>query len=92
MVALFLDDCPRHLSDIREAIASGDGQGMEQAAHALRGSVGIFGGEDVLGAVQKLEAMGRADDLTRGEEAYADLEIEIDRLKAALSAPVKRGA
>ena len=84
IAGLFLDGCPRMLSDIRQAIADRDSRALEHAAHALKGSVSNLSARAVFEAALKLEGMSRKGDLTRAEEACAALEQEIECLKSAL--------
>ena len=83
---LFLDACPRRLSTIREAIALGDGQALQAAAHSLRGSASNFGATAVVATALRLEAMGRANDLSDAAEVYRVLEREVACLQAELVA------
>jgi two-component system sensor histidine kinase/response regulator len=83
---LFLDACPRRLSAIREAIALGDGQALQAAAHSLRGSASNFGATAVVALALQLEAMGRVNDLSGAAEAYSVLEREVAYLQTELAA------
>jgi len=81
LVRLFLNDCPKKLSAIKRAIARRDGRMLASAAHALRGPIGLFFGDDETALItRKLETMGRRADLAGAREAYADLERNILRL------------
>jgi CheY-like chemotaxis protein len=86
VTALFLEEAPGLLSEIRDALARSDGGAVERAAHKLKGSVGIFGAERALDVAQYLEKMGREGDLTGAEEAWLRLDEEIGRLKGAMTA------
>ena len=82
--SLFLSECPRHLEKIGRAIAEGDGEGLESAAHALKGAVAIFTQEGPFKAALRLEELGQASDLGRAGEVYQALQEEIDRLEPLL--------
>ena len=86
LTRLFLADCPGMLSAIKKAIASQDARGLQQAAHALKGSIANFAARGPFEAALKLETMGRRSELTGAEEAYLTLEKEITRLSQALAA------
>ena len=86
LAGAFLEEYPKLLSEIREAIARDDSTALMHAAHTLKGSVGIFAANIAFEAALKLETMGRAEDLANAEEAYAALEEELKRLKPALEA------
>jgi len=81
---IFLDQCPDALGEIREAIETGDAHALEQAAHALKGSVANFGAENACAAAYKLEAMGRTGELNGSNGALQDLEAALSRLKPEL--------
>lgn len=84
MAAMFLDECPRHVSGIRQAVVSHDARSLETAAHALRGSVSNFTARRASQAALSLELMGRAGDLTGSAQALVELEAELERLKPVL--------
>jgi CheY-like chemotaxis protein len=86
LTKLFLADCPRMLLTIRQAVASRDPQGLQRAAHALKGSIANFAARAPFEAALKLETMGRSGELTGVEEAYLALEKEVTRLERALAA------
>lgn len=92
LVGLFLAECPKLLSEMREAVARGDAKALARAAHALRGSVSNFEEGDVFDVVLRLEEMGREGLLTHAEEAYAALEEGIARLQPALATLGKEAA
>jgi len=84
IVALFLEDHPRLVSDIRMAIREGDAQRLEKAAHALKGSVGNFASESAFQAALGLETIGRNQDMAQAPEAMIDLENKISQLQEQL--------
>jgi CheY-like chemotaxis protein len=86
LTRLFLADCPEMLSRIRLAMVSRDPQALQQAAHALKGSIANFAARDAVEAALKLEMMGRRKDLAGVEDAYLSLKKEIRRLQRALAA------
>jgi len=82
----FFSDCPRLLAGMRAAVAGSDHQALEQAAHSLKGAVGNFAAAAAFEAAAVVEKMGRAGSLDQAEEAIAQLEAELERLKLALAA------
>jgi CheY-like chemotaxis protein/HPt (histidine-containing phosphotransfer) domain-containing protein len=84
MAGLFLQDCPRLLTEIREAGAHSDGEALERSAHQLRGSVGNFTTGAAYEAARQLERMGRENNFTRAEEACVTLEKEMESFSSAL--------
>jgi PAS domain S-box-containing protein len=84
IVELFLEELPKLMGEIRDAVARHDSEALERAAHTLKGSVGNFHANAVVGAAQHLETIAREGDLRGAREALAVLEREAERLKPAL--------
>lgn len=80
MIELFITDYPKLMSKIKNAIIQKDSRELERNAHTIKGSVGNFAADSVYGIALSLEIMGRNDDMTDAEEAYAKLEREMERL------------
>jgi signal transduction histidine kinase/CheY-like chemotaxis protein len=92
LVATFLDDCPRLVREIAEAIARGEAAGLSRAAHTLKGAVGYFGCPAVRDAAFRLEVMGRTGNLTGAGESFRGLEQALGQLKPALAGLVAEPA
>ena len=89
----FLEECPKRLQGLRDALACGDSDAVARLAHALKGSVGNFAARRAVEAAQKLETIGREGEVARGIEAYIELDEAIERLKPALLAlPQSKGS
>lgn len=84
MIATFLRDTPQRLSGIQKALEQKNGQNLASLAHALKGSVGIFGAHVARDCCQKLQDLGRANDLSEISAAYDRLKEEIAQLEANL--------
>jgi HPt (histidine-containing phosphotransfer) domain-containing protein len=86
IAALFMEDYPNVLAELRAAAARGDAQAVERAAHGLKGSVGNFGAQAAVDAAFHLEQMGRAGNLSRAREAIDTLARALDALHPELKA------
>src|SRR5579863_9547145 len=86
IAALFMEDYPSVLTEIRAAAARGDAKGVERAAHGLKGSVANFGAQTAVDAALQIERMGRAGDLSRVSEAIDTLALALDALHPELEA------
>ncbi len=84
LVMIFLQDCPRLVGAVREAVARGDARALERAAHTLKGTVSNFAAPAATAAALRLEQMGREGNLAQAGEACAALEAEIERLRPLL--------
>jgi len=87
LAALFLDDYPNTLEQLRTAIASGVAIDIEHHAHSLKGSASNFGAPEVVAAALSLEQQGRTHalietpaSLHRLESALAILKPELESL------------
>jgi two-component system, sensor histidine kinase and response regulator len=85
LVAIFLEESPIRLAEIRRCLVSGDAKGLERAAHTLRGSVGSLGARAAAHAALALEIKGRDGALAGAEVEVAELEREMSRLEGDLA-------
>jgi PAS domain S-box-containing protein len=85
MAELFLDESPRLLTTLRDAVAHGNAQTAAYAAHTLKGSVANFAATPAFTAAQKIERMARQGDLSQAQAAFADLEAQLKRLEPVLT-------
>ncbi|CBE68838.1 MAG: response regulator [Candidatus Methylomirabilis oxygeniifera] len=91
LIRLFLDDCPKRLQEIRDAVRRGDGAALMQVAHSLKGAAGMFGARIAVEALGRLEAMGRDGDVTHAGQTFATMEAALARLTPALAQFMKEG-
>jgi HPt (histidine-containing phosphotransfer) domain-containing protein len=85
IVDIFRVESPRLLADLRRCLETGDARGVMEAAHALKGCVGNFGGRAAADAALALERMGREGALSGGGARLLALEREVDRLRNDLA-------
>jgi len=84
IVRLFLADYPRRIDEIKNAIHRGDANALARAAHALKGSVGNFAAKNAISVLQRLETMGRNQELNAAGEEFVALESELARVSKDL--------
>jgi signal transduction histidine kinase/CheY-like chemotaxis protein/HPt (histidine-containing phosphotransfer) domain-containing protein len=85
LAALFLQDCPRALAAIAEAMAEGNPGRLQCAAHGLKGAASNFGAQSTCAAALRLESAGRTGNLSGTAEAYGTLQQTIRQLEQALA-------
>jgi PAS domain S-box-containing protein len=85
LAGMFLEDCPDILTKIEAAVTAGDGPGLKESAHFLKGAVANFSAKQAYDAAFTLEQMGMNKDLTDAPQALGTLKQEIDRLAPILS-------
>jgi signal transduction histidine kinase/CheY-like chemotaxis protein/HPt (histidine-containing phosphotransfer) domain-containing protein len=84
MIKTFLGDSRRKLSEMRRALSRKNGIALAAAAHALKGSASIFGSEKATRCSQRLQEMGRNDELALALPVLLELEEEIALLHGKL--------
>jgi CheY-like chemotaxis protein len=84
LIAVFLDDAPKRLAELREAKDQGDLEKLERAAHTLKSSSATLGAMPLSDLCRDLEAMGRERTLEGTAEKVTQVEAEYARVKAAL--------
>jgi HPt (histidine-containing phosphotransfer) domain-containing protein len=84
LAAIFLEDGATRMAAIRAGVSRRDAGAVQAAAHALRGSVANFEATRAVDAALKLELMGEGGDLTGVEEAFADLQLVMEKLNIEL--------
>ncbi len=90
VVEAILDEAPRLLTAIRQAITASDAAALRRAAHTLKGSIRHFGETDAFELACRLEMMGEEGNLGSAEETLAALEREMKWVGQALSEYVQR--
>ncbi len=85
ITALFSQEFPGLLAEVRESIDRRDGRSLEHSAHKLKGAVGILGTQGAIEAAQRLEAMGREEDFVEVEETWDHLETVMDGLEREMA-------
>ncbi len=81
ITALYFQDAPVHIQNIRAAIPANDGEQVRRNAHSLRGMVGVFGAVRAVDAAAQVERLagqlGVAQAFTALEHAMAELDQAI---------------
>ncbi len=83
---IFLEESPKLLEKLRQAVAAGDADGVVRAAHSLKGESSYLGAGRTSQTARQLEEMGRNQDLSRASEGLATLERELADLHLDLKA------
>jgi len=89
LIDKFLQEVPIRLASLREAVTRADPQGLEKAAHSLKGSSGVLGARAMSEICRSLEENGRSGSLGAAPDLLARLDLEFDQTRAALEAERK---
>jgi HPt (histidine-containing phosphotransfer) domain-containing protein len=84
MIELFLIECPKQMSGIEAAYASGIREDVMRSAHTLKGSASLLAAEAVFIAARSIEVLGRDAKLDDFPEAWTALQRHIGELLQAL--------
>jgi two-component system, sensor histidine kinase and response regulator len=89
LCAVFLDDAPKRLEGIAQAVAAGDARALQSAAHAFKGAASVFDAADVVAAARRIEQLAAAGDLAAGALVLPELEARsralLDEIRACRS-------
>jgi len=85
LVETFHEDLSERVASLTAAIRRGDHQETFQAAHSLRGPLGVLCAEKALALAEELETLGRAGRLGGAATVGEAFEREMTRVAAFLS-------
>jgi HPt (histidine-containing phosphotransfer) domain-containing protein len=83
LVGTFLDEAPRMLDDLRDALTNEDAERLRRAAHSLKSNANTFGAAALARLARELELGGMM--FARGSAALDDLTGEYRRVAQALT-------
>ncbi len=85
VIGTFLEEAPRLLGTLFEALDRGDAEEMRRYAHTLKSNAASFGASVLSDLCRDLESMGRRGDLTGAPDLFSRVEAEYARARDALS-------
>ncbi|MCZ7686457.1 MAG: ATP-binding protein [Sandaracinaceae bacterium] len=85
LAAMFAEQRPALLAELREAVEARDAPTLRRAAHTLKGSLALFGASEATRLAAELERMGREGAFQASAERLAELEAELVRVEAELA-------
>ena len=91
MIALFHENTPHLLDDIRNSVASHDPVALARAAHALLSSLGAFRAAHAYRLTQQLEAQAHDENHENTERTFLALEEATAAVHTALAAFARPG-
>jgi len=84
MIATFLRDTPKRMAALDKALQHKKAESVASLAHALKGSVAIFGADNARSLAEKLQDLGRAAKLRGASKVLLKLQEEIAELEQNL--------
>ncbi|RFP15803.1 MULTISPECIES: response regulator [unclassified Duganella] len=86
----YLDDTPKHLHTLRQAISTGNISQMRKAAHSLKSSSANVGADALAQRCKELEQLGRNDTTAGAAVLLADMERSFQAVRQALGAILEK--
>ena len=86
MVQGFLEEGPKQLQLLCQAVAAGNCRDAEHAAHRLKGDLGYLGAVELAGCARKLEDAAHNVDVSHVETTLATLETNLKEIFSVLHA------
>lgn len=79
-----IEELPKLLSAAQQAITSGNAASASRSLHSIKGSVTPFAAKTSYDIAWEMEQAAAAGDLNGASDRLADLELELERLVAAM--------
>ena len=92
LIDLFLNDMPRQIELLRQAVEAQDRHAVRRSAHRLRGAGAHLGAEPFSDLCHTLEQLGRQGNLEQAPALLRDMEIEFSRLQDFLTRLPDKGS
>jgi two-component system, sensor histidine kinase and response regulator len=89
VVALFAEEYPKLMDNMRAAIKQQEPAELQRAAHTLKGSIQLFGADDIAALALRLETLGRDENLAETQGALRALDQGLQQLMPLLNDLVK---
>jgi signal transduction histidine kinase/DNA-binding response OmpR family regulator len=77
VLGIFLEEVPRHMASLRQAIAESDAGAIEGVAHTLKGELGYLGIAGVSQKAREMEEFGQKSEFRLAAELYGVFEPEV---------------
>jgi HPt (histidine-containing phosphotransfer) domain-containing protein len=84
LVDAYLAEVPRHVSELQDALAAGEAEGLVRPAHTLKSTSQSLGGQQVADIAREIEQRGRSGSTDGVDALLAELETSVEDLAAAL--------
>jgi HPt (histidine-containing phosphotransfer) domain-containing protein len=80
VLGILMDELPRHMASLRQAIAGGNAEAVEHLAHSIKGELGYLSLAEVSRNAAELEASGREANLAVSASLYGRLEAGVSEV------------
>jgi HPt (histidine-containing phosphotransfer) domain-containing protein len=84
IVAIYIEDTPKRIADMKACMVSGDVKTFTRAAHTIKGSSANVGAQILKSLGERMELISRSEGLGSVGPLVADCEAEFARVAAEL--------
>jgi two-component system sensor histidine kinase/response regulator len=84
VMEIFLEEAPKHMATLRQAIAEGNTKAIEQVSHTLKGELGYLGISGLSRKARALEEIDQTSDLRAAASIYTEFEAELREVLASM--------
>jgi len=84
LVQIFLEECPKQLASLQQAIETADLEKLVSAAHSLKGELGYLGLPDAAQKAKDLERMGQERTLRPAVAIFRSFQSEVSAVVAEM--------
>jgi signal transduction histidine kinase/HPt (histidine-containing phosphotransfer) domain-containing protein len=92
MAELFIEESPKMIAQVQNAVSQGDIDAIAKAANAIEGSLGVLAAANALHAVDLIETIAQSGDPQGMQEAAGALVVEVQTLSSELAQEIGRTA
>jgi two-component system sensor histidine kinase/response regulator len=90
VLEIFLQEVPKHLAGLKEALSRGNARDTQEISHTLKGELGYLGIPQVSRRAAELEELGRKSDLRSAERVYQVFEVELSQVLTSVRGAVDK--
>ena len=84
LALILMEECPKFLDEMDQAIGAGNAKELQRAAHTLKGSSSHFFADRVVQSAEILEQIGRDGELAKAPQAFDEVTREVAKLLAEI--------
>jgi HPt (histidine-containing phosphotransfer) domain-containing protein len=84
IVAIYIEDTPKRIAELRACLASGDVKTFTRAAHTIKGSSANVGAQILKSLGERMELISRTEGLSNVAPLVADCDAEFARVATEL--------
>lgn len=90
IVQIYLEDAPAIVEKIHSSISQSDTNGLQRAAHSLKGLAATLSAAEVVGVAAKLEHLAATRNLSDASKTIAEVDERVEELNQAVQQFLRR--